>query len=416
MDNDFDIYYRFNTGNEKKFLKNNKSRYHGIVISGHICMFYSDMVMTFLNGIDKPYIIDPVTYVFGLDPEGMRKEDGTLKKSYEALIDFYGEPFEQYLGEEALKPDELDWQEKETLVEKTIDLEKNIVEGKNPSQKSLLDYKETLAEEQTDESENYLKCVIPPYFYFEDVTDEFYDLSLELARITEDKTDDIQVTPVICLSKHILNDEHKINEILNDYQNFDGCFIWIADFDEEKERVSNLTKYLQLIEDFSEVFDTLISFYGGEFSIISSKKGLSGVVSGICYSTSKDPEGVTSGGGFPLRYYIPEAHTKTVEANARIYYTNYERFLCECEVCSKLDKKAESIEDFFEKLDREKARNHFIHQYLEILNQVEQNDISYTLSELDQDLRFCERYKLRENYEIDYNHIRRWIKAFENTF
>lgn len=412
MDEDFKLFYRFNTGKEKKYLQNNQDKYYGIVISSHICRFYSDMVMTFLNKVEKPYFIDPVTYVFGLSSKVMKKDEGELKKSYESLIEFYGKPFSDYLGETPIDPSGLSQEEKEIFVEKTIELQENILNERDSTQESLKTYMDILGE--TSDEENNLEFLVPPYFYSKDIDDNFYNLTLELSTIAKEKYGDKKITPIICITKDILGNEQKIQKIAKDYGKFETCLIWLADFDERKLGSSKLIKYVDMIEILKRKIDNLISLYGGEFSILSYKFGLDGMVSGICYSSSKDPERVTTGGGLPLRYYIPEAHTKTVEANARIYYTKHHRMLCDCDICESLKEKSNNIEEFFDSLGRENAKNHFIQNFNLVVNKVEGKSLKNIKKALKSDFKQCKNNKLKENYEIDYSHLKNWIDTLSN--
>lgn len=409
MSNEVKIYYRFNTGEEKKYLLDNKNEYHGIVISAHICTFYSDMIMSFLKKVKKPYFVDPITYIFGLSPDAMKKDGGDLKKSYEQLINYYGEPFSDFLGRDKLDPSILSSSEKEKLVKKTLELQKNLLSETGPSQRSLNEYIHIMG--GNDDEEDHLEFLIPPYFYSKNIDDEFYKLSLELSLIARDLEEDARITPVICISKELLEDENHISQVIQDYSTFDSCIIWLANFKEKREDVVSLTRYTNFIDMFSEQFETLITLYGGEFSLISSKFGLTGMASGICYSSYKNPKKIASGGGFPLRYFIPEAHTKTVEANARTYYTKHKEMLCECSVCSGLKNDYGSAEEFFKNLGRENAKTHFIHKLHEIKKEIEQTDISDIRNTLYHDLKVCKNNKLMENFEIDYSHIARWIKV-----
>ena len=109
-----------------------------------------------------------------------------------------------------------------------------------------------------------------------------------------------------------------------------------------------------------------MALYGGFFTLTLATAGLGGISSGVCYAESKSVSRQATGGGAPIRYYVPWAHTKVVKANAITFYTANPLEYCKCSICrAALDGQLRTgvksrIVQAFEQLDRSSSGRHFI--------------------------------------------------------
>ena len=79
-----ELWYRFNLFAEKKFFT--KNLVDCLIVPAHLVAYYEIAMPEFLREIDMPFLIDPVTYVWGIDKRFISKE-GRLKKSYTKFIE-----------------------------------------------------------------------------------------------------------------------------------------------------------------------------------------------------------------------------------------------------------------------------------------------------------------------------------------
>ena len=90
---------RLGTHGEKKYFKDFKSNYDAIIINANMIAHTVNSMSTFLGcELSKPFIIDPQTYAFQsythlLQQNKNKKNlsDAKLKKSFQSLINKYGE-------------------------------------------------------------------------------------------------------------------------------------------------------------------------------------------------------------------------------------------------------------------------------------------------------------------------------------
>src|SRR2546430_4775948 len=78
------FYVRINLTREKNYLRGNEAKYDGIVVSANVLESFPKALASFLYRSPKPYIIDPITHIFG--PSTLDVTDkrwwGTLAQSY----------------------------------------------------------------------------------------------------------------------------------------------------------------------------------------------------------------------------------------------------------------------------------------------------------------------------------------------
>ena len=61
-------FYRLGPTKEKELFKRHRATYDGVVVPAHIASYYAAFCAEFIGALQKPYLIDPMTYLFAGDP------------------------------------------------------------------------------------------------------------------------------------------------------------------------------------------------------------------------------------------------------------------------------------------------------------------------------------------------------------
>lgn len=440
-DTDFKNLYRLDMPRQKKYFVNKPyvNLFGGTVIGAHIASYFKGMIKLTPITTDKPFIIDPMIYMFARDREHMMKmkiaEDGAstgkaFKKSFEKLAQAYGDVIAKIVVEEEKEIDiphffdgkiwKLDFMKK--IAKNAIDFQKGFIP---PGQMKLpKDVEELMEPEELEPlyKEGRIFALVPPYFYIPDIKSKWYMISLKLAEISQKLKDSYKLCPVLCISKELIADQKAAEKIIGDYNNFERIVFWVSKFNEFYEPEDNLKAMINFVSLLNEKLK-VYSAYGGYFFVLLSKFGLEGFSQGMCYAESKDVDKLPSLTTPPIRYYVPCLHRKVIIDDARSYYGSHPKELCNCTVCSRLKKKitskgikinkhpAKFIDRFFKMLNIDIAVNHFLICRKQELENTQQKSLKYLVGDLKLDLEHSENVDMPMFRGFENFHLNRWIKA-----
>jgi hypothetical protein len=82
-------FYRIGTTAEGKIYEEMNKYYYGLTINANLVQLYSTWLPALLDKLRKPFFVDPITYCFSFDINGLKRE-GVIKKSFDRLIKNYG--------------------------------------------------------------------------------------------------------------------------------------------------------------------------------------------------------------------------------------------------------------------------------------------------------------------------------------
>lgn len=411
------VFYRLGAAPEKELFKSHRDTYYGVTVSAHIAAYYIKSIRPFLQNLKKPFFVDPVTYHFARNLKHMSRKEGNLKKSFEKLLEHYGDTFREIVLNKKRTLETTDfvsggsWNEEfiEELCENVLAFQKNIVKTEDTPLTKLLDY----AGKKSGEKIGELCFLVPPYFYASSIKDGWYEISKKIAKSSLKFKDEFLLYPVICISKDMILDKKAYNTIKEDYKDFDGLILWISNFDGNKEDEKHLEAARDFISSLAELNKPIITLYGGYFFALMSKFGLSGYSSGICYGESKDVDFHATGGGFPQRYYVPFIRVKVPEADARSFYVGHPQLLCGCPICStardSIGKTSEIIDQFFDKIKSQKlVEKHFLACKYQELTGISKSSIEEISQKLINELKDQQTYNLSLYKNFNNSHMSKW--------
>ena len=425
-----ELWYRLNFLGEENFFEM-RNLIDGIIVPAHLLAYYEIAIPKFLSSLGLPILIDPMTYVWGIDPQYISK-DGELKKSYQKLIEKLNCRVANILGNDRIqKIDEVSSEFKE-FVDNILRFQLLCGDVKETPRRSSLErirrYREKVEPEEPSRIRPF--ALVPPYFYFSTTLGQSYQKTVYAARLAEDfnKNTEKRIWPCLCMDKSLLADEDQLNKIIEDFKDYSEIILWINNFDETKAYTHELSGFVKLISKFAEEKTNVINLYGGYFSLLLNHMGLSRLSCGICYSNRKGVFEEVGGGGLPIRYYEPHLKIKLLADDMfQLCLDIPELLSCNCPICldysekyrtiQRREDKEKKLNEFFGVLGKggkmvkkgiinwEKSRLHFLHA-----RKAEQTFTNKsTLNEIVSDLRG--KYELMRKNHLDPNKYR--FESFE---
>ena len=403
-------HYLWYVANERRYYDEFPDCYDGFVINAHVLAHYASAFSALCLKLDKPFLIIPDTHFFQLAPSSYFWDaKGGIRSSWEKLTDGYGPLLRLalYQGRELEQTDFLSatgsWrQAMYDLVENVITFQKRIVLS---AASGLARFIDTTVSEPT-----YL---VAPYFFFSDVKDPWYKISVEMARESAKYKESHKLFALLCTSKKVVMDEQAISTIVTDYSEIgmDGFLLWIQDFNEIAEIVPLLYSLRRFIEVLKENNCTVINLYGEFFSSLMFYYGLDGACYGVCYKQTADPEEFpTSTGGPPggrlPKYYFKDLKMKMGKIEAAIVTKAEPSLKCSCSICASqldfmLDGATRDVDS------RDLMKRHFLLSRKEEKDHISTHTLKQVLSELQ-----SSRKKYEKRFSIlNVEHLKRWIAA-----
>lgn len=390
---DFKFYIRFGVHKDRGVIKSLRDSISGMFIPAHILCYSTNATIAAIKYINKGYYIDPMTYIYAdgiqayVVPDIKGSQDKKFKPSIAKLTDNFGlAEFFKNNNFEALTPKDILDNDlfAEEFCKKNIELQMNKIEDeKKGAYKKYADLLRAEGEDEiAQEIENALspEAIIPPYFYFDSMSDEWLKVNLKLADMTRQNSK-LPVVPIIFTLPNVL-----CEEILDLFKDYNKIFVWADDLEQKQSigssQQSGLEKFADFIKSAKEKKVEVINMYGSYFSILLSKIGLAGMCNGIFYGEYKSRK--TKGGGIPpSRYYIRKLHEFYAIPEATTLLRKYPELLdIECDNCMNLI--GGNIENIFSfDADHSLAQSHFVYSREREINNASENKLVDLLNDMD---------------------------------
>ena len=305
---------RLGVHSEQQFFESNKERFDIVVFNANLVHLFSSGTATFMKTKlkGKKYIIDPLTHAYGHNPRYIMSvnKDGesAIKSSLASLAEVYGSPISTAVSNiKQVFPNELSsTRAKEQLAKNVIDFQENCLSNAiDESDKKYL----------PPDIDSQLKpeFLIAPYFYMKSTTiDDWLMLNKELIVASKKIAEKKKLYAEIVIDRGILENDLELNKIANCYLTLnecDGYLLWISDFSEHQSSLSTLVGFRNFVKKLAQVNKPIINLYGGYFSLLLTRSGLTGVCHGPGYGEDRDV--IPVGGGMPVsKYYLNPVHQR----------------------------------------------------------------------------------------------------------
>ena len=327
--------------------------FDGIIFSANLLEITpsatSSLIIKFAGEKNKrPYIIDPMTYVFGELYHGkkMRTDlnwitsDGKgskIKNSYKKLAHSLGYTFQQCIKKrKAISIQDLqNDNRRKDICKTTIEYQKKQIS--NILSKDREDFVDDFKEDIPEPG-----MIIAPYFFIHPGKElECLDIIDKIAidSISYEKS---SLYIKFCFNKEMLLNSKAIQKILSICdREFKGIWLWINNFDEKKVNSKYLIAFKNLIESISKKEKEIFNRHGSGYSMMLSKFGMNGISNGVGYGEKKDIMPVSGQGTPPVNYYFPKLYNTfgvpdIERAFGDIGVDSPETFfkhICDCVIC-----------------------------------------------------------------------------------
>ena len=409
------MFLRLNLPRENDWIEATGIEFSTLVISSNVLeTFFSTSIKT-INNRAKPYIIDPLTYIYGLE-----SIDLSPKRWYSKLVSHYGLDLILSPGVTTLTVGHL-----LTAGHATNSL-RNLVENVTNYQKRRIldssefdDFTDIEGFQGHDVSPDLFvpRFLIPPYFYMgydvEDISDigqsQWLKVNIECARhaVARKETSE-KICAVILISKSLLFFPEQIEKLVNEYgtTGVDAFMLWMPDFREYREPLQLLGGFVKLVSTLSKLGKPVFNFYGGMFSLLLSKGGIAGVCHSPCYGESKDPF-AEPGMLATVRYYDQDMKIKVPYGKLVEFLKLTNRDYCGCQYCVSLrgvvgDTTAARGKRI------ELAAKHFLMQRSSEILSINAGDAQAIVSSFTQTFELCEQNDPNGTYADYYKHLKVW--------
>lgn len=334
-----ELFVRLNLARESNWIEDFKNQSFTIIVPAHILESYQKAFARTIARSGKPFLIDPVTYIFSVERMPFNE-----KRWFPKLTDQYNLDVLMPTEDKTIYPHTfLDagngTKELYSFVDSIMNYQRNRVKD---LYSEIAEMEEFDSEEPLNISIDDLRprFLIAPYFFNDIGAADSIDLNIEAVKMAGQlKEEGEKIFAVIAIDKTWLSFPSDIRELISRYdiEGIAGFFVWISDFREYSESIENLTNYVNFVANIAKLGKPVYSLYGGLFSLLLKEKGLQGVVHSICYGEHKDVS-VESGMLAVIRYYDKDLRVKAPYGKLQDLLKITKREMCKCKYCQKLDK------------------------------------------------------------------------------
>jgi len=397
------FFLRMGSNTEKQYVKKTGTLFSGLLVKTN----YFESAPGMLSGMflkfsslkpSRGYIIDPITYVFSLEPEFIRswqkvdvdkaekrlRDDlrlGTrekiprswirkikypskrqknkieiynIMKAFRKLADLYfSDNIASVIGKRALAKEDF---KDQTLISFV---------------KNVISYQETAITSRYDTSRySDFKDIIPsplmilsPYFLINDEDD--LKFMVKIWNLFDSQYDKGNGAIVLQCTINFLEDNLQL--LLDSLSTIrkNNLFLWIDQFDEEIASSTQLEAYVKFVTQASSSGKQVINLYAGGLSPLLFPFGLAGIVNNVGYGLQRGAEPVK--GGIPTaHFYIPTLHIREqvlatydllIRNNIGSTKEEFYRDVCSCPVCKEgIKNGVKDFVPFYGVLDFPKSR------------------------------------------------------------
>lgn len=324
--------------------------YDGILMPAHILAFFHEAVPAFLFALEKPYLVDPMTFMY----QRMRSysDDWGTRRSARKLADAYGGRFAEVVAEAArgagtVSQGTQPGQEQDTVeLLDHDDILLSLAEGCVRFQQEAVTtvVRDRVSRYVRVEAEPTPLALLAPYFHFEAVGDRWYRACTRMQAAAREVAEHQggQILPVICTDIACLEDARQRDALLADYGEWpsDEIVLWINGFRQShasRGQIGVLRSFLNQLWHHHRKWTFML--YGGYMAMLLAHEGMAAISHGILYGEDRLVRRVPPAGPPPDRYYFPRFHDFRPMSHAvRIVeeVPGARELVCGCPTCSEV--------------------------------------------------------------------------------
>jgi len=355
MNNKPKLIIRMGSHAEKDYVLKLDKKFDGIVIGANVVEATAGATASLLGQkLKLPYYIDPMTYVFGCDLDGIRSEQKRKKKviidykrSYKSLANELGKLFSDALENKSrIYPEKIPTSMVKTICQDVINYQLNRIRQEFQKDKEYSNYVDSIPN---------VAGVFSPYFYIPSISGKDWNVFLSLSTTTANIKPPVPVYSVLCANSEVLNDDAFVEKAIKEIPQtgVNGVWLWFSNFDELNADEEQLVNFRALVEQLSDKKLEVYNRHGGYFSLILHKVGMTGISHSIGYGEKKDVLQIEGPPNPPVvHYYLPDIHKRfgvpdierCFDEMKIVSPKDFYEHMCDCVICKGVIK--DNIEGF----------------------------------------------------------------------
>ena len=370
-----------------------------VILPAHILETFKKRAARMVRKLGCPYVIDPHTYVFGVDTDEIVGRRWFDRLVAEYGIDLTAEPNPLPLSPSTLLENGGPTDALRDLVQSVTRYQNSAVQDVSSGVDDYEDF-----ESGGKGSAAAPKWVIPPYFYMEGGRSDWLAVnvkSIELA--SKSLPGESNLHSMIMIDQEVLSDANAVDGIVSAYRDLPvaGHIVWVAGMDEVRAKESVLVDFQRFIGKLSQGGKPVNNAYGGLFSLANDK--ISGTSHAICYGEHRNPL-EASGAVLLARFYLPGLYSKVPYVRQYEVARAFGFEKCQCKWC-KISEKDGGLREL------EHAALHFLEHRTKDLAQINKTGGADFLTHIKRVYDRTSSKDVHRIYASYYAHFETWHQA-----
>lgn len=292
--------------NVQRYFREHSEKYYGVIIPLSISTSFPTGTYGFVRALcakfsHKTYAIDPRTPLF---QRNWNRD--SVRAPHEKMAAVLGVPFVDKGLVSHLEPQDIaDSAVVESVTRNCLEFQHSF-RTRQEDVRKLRKYQRLLDLSDLAELEDP-QFLIPPYFMFGSVGDEWYNTNLACVLAAQATEDAVPIQPIIHFSGWPV--ERGCDQLAADMERcrIAACWLYPDSCKEHEVDAGDLIKYRRLAERLSRVNVRPQILFGGYFAVLLSYYGLTGFANGIGYGEWRS-SAYHRGGNAANRIYVPRLH------------------------------------------------------------------------------------------------------------
>lgn len=338
---------RLGAMNDKAIVESEQDSFDVLVLQANLAISARKALSSWVR-MQKPFWIDPVAYAFAAAPAYLMSEqklkrgepetEVTFKRTFRDLAEVYGEPFSRVIEERrSLRPEDFEPEHDQQVVERMLEWQKTVLSP--PAEDAKFFEDEEVALEP-------VLLTVPNLPLQPDIEREeepaWLSVNLRLIDAAAKVYHRSRLAAGLLIEESLFDSKPQLDRVCQAYQAVpaDHIWLWVSDNEEIDMTIPRARRLRDLVRSLIESGKQVHQAFGGSFSSLLLRDGLTSIGHGVAYWEHKSWEPLAGGGLPTLRYFYPPLGQRLrfldVDALIDALVSDTEEFheeVCGCEVC-----------------------------------------------------------------------------------
>jgi hypothetical protein len=338
---------RLGAMNDKAIVESEQDSFDVLVLQANLAISARKALGSWVK-MQKPFWIDPIAYAYAAAPAYLKSEQKlergkpettvAFKRTFRDLAKEYGEPFVRVIEEHRpLKPEDFVPEHDQQVVERVLKWQETVL---NPPEEDAKFY------EDEETALEPLLLTVPNFPLQPDVDQQgqpaWLDVNMRLLQAAADLYPADRLAAGLLIEESLFDSEQQFDTVRRAYLKVpaDHIWLWVSDNEEVNMTIPRAQRLRDLVRSLAAEGKQVHQAFGGSFSTLLLRDGLTSVGHGVAYWEHKTWEPLAGGGLPTLRYFYPPLGQRLrfldVDAVVDALISDADEFheeVCGCEVC-----------------------------------------------------------------------------------